>query len=95
MRRARMTTDGINQPFRLLGTGLYGHPPHNPPTSRHSIPCPLNSTTGTLYFVGDGETKFNCVLQEKITLPKPVSWAASCEGVQLLVSEDLRKKLLL
>ena len=92
-RRTTMTTDDIDQAFRVLNIEpLYGHSPHNPPTFRRSIPYPLNSTTGTLYFVEDEEIDFDRVLrEEKITLPKPVSWTAhwlAVEGVQPLISEN-------
>lgn len=88
-----MTTDDIDQAFRVLNIEpLYGHSPHNPPTFRRSIPYPPNSTTGTLYFVEDEEIDFDRVLrEEKITLPKPVSWTAhwlAVEGVQPLVPEN-------
>ena len=88
-----MTTDDIDQAFRVLNIEpLYGHSPHNPPTFRRSIPYPPNSTTGTLYFVEDEEIDFDRVLrEEKITLPKPVSWTAhwlAVEGVQPLISEN-------
>jgi len=88
-----MNTDDIDQAFRVLNIEpLYGHSPHNPPTFRRSIPYPPNSTTGTLYFVEDEEIDFDRVLrEEKITLPKPVSWTAhwlAVEGVQPLISEN-------
>lgn len=88
-----MTTDDIDQAFRVLNIEpLYGHSPHNPPTFRRSIPYPPNSSTGTLYFVEDEEIDFDRVLrEEKITLPKPVSWTAhwlAVEGVQPLISEN-------
>ena len=88
-----MTTDDIDQAFRVLNIEpLYGHSPHNPPTFRRSIPYPPNSTTGTLYFVEDEEIDFDRVLrEEKITLPKPVSWTAhwlAVEGVQPLIPEN-------
>ena len=88
-----MTTDDIDQAFRVLNIEpLYGHSPHNPPTFRRAIPYPPNSTTGTLYFVEDEEIDFDRVLrEEKITLPKPVSWTAhwlAVEGVQPLIPEN-------
>lgn len=92
-RRTTMTTDDIDQAFRVLNIEpLYGHSPHNPPTFRRSIPYPPNSTTGTLYFVEDEEIDFDRVLrEEKITVPKPVSWTAhwlAVEGVQPLIPEN-------
>ena len=88
-----MTTDDIDQAFRVLNIEpLYGHSPHNPPTFRRAIPYPPSSTTGTLYFVEDEEIDFDRVLrEEKITLPKPVSWTAhwlAVEGVQPLIPEN-------
>ena len=88
-----MTTDDIDQAFRVLNIEpLYGHSPHNPPTFRRSIPYPPNSSTGTLYFAEDEEIDFDRVLrEEKITLPKPVSWTAhwlAVEGVQPLIPEN-------
>ena len=88
-----MTTDDIDQAFRVLNIEpLYGHSPHNPPTFRRAIPYPPNSSTGTLYFVEDEEIDFDRVLrEEKITLPKPVSWTAhwlAVEGVQPLIPEN-------
>ena len=92
-RRTTMTTDDIDQAFRVLNIEpLYGHSPHNPPTFRRAIPYPSSSTTGTLYFVEDEEIDFDRVLrEEKITLPKPVSWTAhwlAVEGVQPLIPEN-------
>jgi transcription initiation factor TFIID subunit 6 len=88
-----MTTDDIDQAFRVLNIEpLYGHSPHNPPTFRRAIPYPPSSTAGTLYFVEDEEIDFDRVLrEEKITLPKPVSWTAhwlAVEGVQPLIPEN-------
>ena len=88
-----MTTEDIDQAFRVLNIEpLYGHSPHNPPTFRRAIPYPPNSSTGTLYFVEDEEIDFDRVLrEEKITLPKPVSWTAhwlAVEGVQPLIPEN-------
>ena len=88
-----MTTDDIDQALRVLNIEpLYGHSPHNPPTFRRAISYPPNSATGTLYFVEDEEIDFDRVLrEEKITLPKPVSWTAhwlAVEGVQPLVPEN-------
>jgi transcription initiation factor TFIID subunit 6 len=92
-RRTTMTTDDIDQAFRVLNIEpLYGHSPHNPPTFRRAIPYPSSSSTGTLYFVEDEEIDFDRVLkEEKITLPKPVSWTAhwlAVEGVQPLIPEN-------
>ena len=92
-RRTTMTTDDIDQAFRVLNIEpLYGHSPHNPPTFRRSIAYPPNSTTGTLHFVEDEEIDFDRVLrEEKITLPKSVSWTAhwlAVEGVQPLIPEN-------
>ena len=88
-----MTTDDIDQAFRVLNIEpLYGHSPHNPATFRRAIPYPPSSSAGTLYFVEDEEIDFDRVLrEEKITLPKPVSWTAhwlAVEGVQPLVPEN-------
>lgn len=92
-RRTTMTTDDIDQALRVLNIEpLYGHSPHNPPTFRRAISYPPNSATGTLYFVEDEEIDFDRVLrEEKITLPKPVSWTAhwlAVEGVQPLIPEN-------
>jgi transcription initiation factor TFIID subunit 6 len=88
-RRTTLTTDDIDQAFRELNIEPpYGHSPHNPPAFRRAIPYPPNSTTGTLYFAEDD---FDRVLREKITLPKPVSWAVhwlAVEGVQPLIPEN-------
>jgi transcription initiation factor TFIID subunit 6 len=93
-RRTTMTIDDIDQAFRVLNIEpLYGHSPHNPPTFRRAIAYPsAASATGTLYFVEDEEIDFDRVLkEEKITLPKPVSWTAhwlAVEGVQPLIPEN-------
>ncbi|KAG2362221.1 hypothetical protein BDR07DRAFT_1485006 [Suillus spraguei] len=72
---------------------LYGHNPHNPPVFRRALPFQNVANVGPVYFVEDEEIDFDCVLrEEKITLPKGVSWTAhwlAVEGVQPLIPENL------
>jgi transcription initiation factor TFIID subunit 6 len=92
-RRTTMTTSDIDQALRVLNIEpLYGHSPHNPPTFRRALPFPQLPTAGPVYFVEDEEIDFDRVLrEEKITLPKGVSWTAhwlAVEGVQPLIPEN-------
>lgn len=92
-RRTTMTTDDIDQAFRVLNIEpLYGHSSHNPPIFRRAIPYPSAASAGTLYFIEDEEIDFDRVLrEEKITLPKQVSWTAhwlAVEGVQPSIPEN-------
>ncbi|KAG5634253.1 hypothetical protein H0H81_002696 [Sphagnurus paluster] len=89
-RRTTMTTSDVEQAFRVLNIEpLYGHSSFNPPTFRRTFPIPQG---GSVYFVEDEEIDFDRVLrEEKITLPKGVSWTAhwlAVEGVQPLVPEN-------
>jgi len=92
-RRTTLTTSDIDQALRVLNIEpLYGHFPHNPPNFRRALPFPQLPTAGTVYFVEDEEIDFDRVLrEEKITLPKGVSWNAhwlAVEGVQPLIPEN-------
>lgn len=88
-----MTTSDIDQALRVLNIEpLYGHSAHNPPTFRRALPFPQLPTAGPVYFIEDEEIDFDRVLREdKITLPKGVSWTAhwlAVEGVQPLIPEN-------
>ncbi|KAG6817883.1 hypothetical protein H0H87_001715 [Tephrocybe sp. NHM501043] len=92
-RRTTMTTSDIEQAFRVLNIEpLYGHTAFNPPTFRKALPFPQVAAAGPVYFVEDEEIDFDRVLrEEKITLPKGVSWTAhwlAVEGVQPLIPEN-------
>ncbi|KAG6885598.1 hypothetical protein C0993_012345 [Termitomyces sp. T159_Od127] len=92
-RRTTLTTSDIEQAFRVLNIEpLYGHTPANPPVFRRALPFPHIASAGPVYFVEDEEIDFDRVLrEEKITLPKGVSWTAhwlAVEGVQPLVPEN-------
>ncbi|KAI0782118.1 transcription initiation factor TFIID complex 60 kDa subunit [Abortiporus biennis] len=92
-RRTTMTTSDIDQALRVLNIEpLYGHFPHNPPTFRKALPFPQLPAAGPVYFVEDEEIDFDRVIrEEKITLPKGVSWTAhwlAVEGVQPLIPEN-------
>ncbi|KAG6910984.1 hypothetical protein DXG01_006038 [Tephrocybe rancida] len=92
-RRTTMTTSDIEQAFRVLNIEpLYGHTASNPPTFRKALPFPHVAAAGPVYFVEDEEIDFDRVLrEEKITLPKGVSWTAhwlAVEGVQPLIPEN-------
>ncbi|KAG2362775.1 hypothetical protein BDR07DRAFT_1484357 [Suillus spraguei] len=71
---------------------LYGHNPHNPPVFRRTLPFQNVANVGPVYFMEDEEIDFDRVLrEEKITLPKGVSWTAhwlAVEGVQPLIPEN-------
>ena len=73
-------------------SSLYGHTPHNPFTFRRALPFPQVPAAGPVYFVEDEEIDFDRVLrEEKIALPKGVSWMAhwlAVEGMQLLIPEN-------
>ena len=93
MRRTTMTTSDIDQALRVLNIEpFYGHSAHNPPTFRRASPFPQLPSAGPVYFVEDEEIDFDRVLrEEKITLPKGVSWTAhwlAVEGVQPLIPEN-------
>ncbi|KAJ7217934.1 TATA box binding protein associated factor-domain-containing protein [Mycena pura] len=92
-RRTIMTTADIEQALRVLNIEpLYGHSSHNPPTFKRALPFPNAPAAGSVYFVEDEEIDFDRVLrEEKITLPKGVSWNAhwlAVEGVQPLIPEN-------
>lgn len=92
-RRTTLTTADIDQALRVLNIEpLYGHFPHNPPTFRRALPFPQLPAAGPVYFVEDEEIDFERVIREdKITLPKGVSWTAhwlAVEGVQPLIPEN-------
>jgi transcription initiation factor TFIID subunit 6 len=92
-RRTTVTTSDIDQALRVLNIEpLYGHNPHNPPVFRRALPFPNAANVGPVYFVDDEEIDFDRVLrEEKITLPKGVSWTAhwlAVEGVQPLIPEN-------
>ena len=84
-----MTTSDIDNALRVLNIEpLYGHYPQNPPSFRRA------GVHGSqpVYFVEDEEVDFDRVLrEEKIILPKGVSWSAhwlAVEGVQPLIPEN-------
>ncbi|KAF8349591.1 transcription initiation factor TFIID complex 60 kDa subunit [Amanita rubescens] len=93
-RRTTMNTSDIDQALRVLNIEpLYGHSPYNPTTFRRTMNYPsTNAAVGTVYFVEDEEMDFDRVLrEEKITLPKGISWTAhwlAVEGVQPLIPEN-------
>lgn len=92
-RRTTMTTSDIDQAFRVLNIEpLYGHSASNPPTFKRALPFPQVPAAGPVYFVEDEEIDFDRVLrEEKIALPKGVSWTAhwlAVEGVQPLIPEN-------
>ena len=92
-RRTTMTTSDIDQAFRVLNIeSLYGHTPHNPFTFRRALPFPQVPAAGPVYFVEDEEIDFDRVLrEEKIALPKGVSWMAhwlAVEGMQPLIPKN-------
>ncbi|KAG5643335.1 hypothetical protein DXG03_001054 [Asterophora parasitica] len=88
-----MSTSDIDQAFRVLNIEpLYGHSASNPPIFRRALPFPQVPAAGPVYFVEDEEIDFDRVLrEEKIVLPKGVSWTAhwlAVEGVQPLIPEN-------
>ncbi|KAF5361003.1 hypothetical protein D9756_005121 [Leucocoprinus leucothites] len=99
-RRTTLTTSDIDHALRTLNIEpLYGHLPFSQPSYRKALPFPQISTPGTsqttavpVYFVEDEEIDFERVLrEEKIMLPKGVSWTAhwlAVEGVQPLIPEN-------
>ncbi|KAL0068941.1 histone H4-like TAF Taf6, SAGA complex subunit [Marasmius tenuissimus] len=94
-RRTTLTTSDIDQALRVLNIEpLYGHSPYAPPTFRRALPFVSggSASAGTVYFVEDEEIDFDRILrEEKITLPKGVSWTAhwlAVEGVQPLIPEN-------
>ncbi|KAJ6499182.1 transcription initiation factor TFIID complex 60 kDa subunit [Mycena sanguinolenta] len=92
-RRTIMTTTDIEQALRVLNIEpLYGHSSNNPPNFKRALPFPHAPAAGSVYFVEDEEVDFERVMrEEKITLPKGVSWTAhwlAVEGVQPLIPEN-------
>ncbi|GBE83264.1 Transcription initiation factor TFIID subunit 6 [Sparassis crispa] len=92
-RRTTLTTSDVDHALRVLNIEpLYGHSPHNPPVFRRAPPFPQLPAAGSVYFVEDEEIDFDRVLrEEKLTLPKGVSWTAhwlAVEGVQPLIPEN-------
>lgn len=99
-RRTTLTTSDIDHALRTLNIEpLYGHLPFSQPSYRKALPFPQVSTPGTsqptagpVYFVEDEEIDFERVMrEEKIMLPKGVSWTAhwlAVEGVQPLIPEN-------
>lgn len=93
-RRTTLTTSDIDQALRVLNIEpLYGHSPFNPPTFRRALPYPsASAAAGPVYYAEDEEIDFDHVLrEEKIALPKGVSWTAhwlAVEGVQPAVPEN-------
>ncbi|KAI0754792.1 TAF-domain-containing protein [Daedaleopsis nitida] len=92
-KRTTLTTSDVDQALRVLNIEpLYGHFPHNPPSFRRALPFPQMQNAGSVYFVEDEEIEFDRVLrEEKITMPKGVSWTAhwlAVEGVQPLIPEN-------
>jgi transcription initiation factor TFIID subunit 6 len=92
-RRTMMTTADIDQALRVLNIEpLYGHSPYNPTVFRRALPFPQVPAAGPVYFPEDEEIDFDRVLrEEKIALPKGVSWTAhwlAVEGVQPLIPEN-------
>jgi transcription initiation factor TFIID subunit 6 len=92
-RRTCMTTADIDQALRVLNIEpLYGHSAHNHTTFRRALPFPQATAAGPVYFPEDEEIDFDRVLrEEKIALPKGVSWTAhwlAVEGVQPLIPEN-------
>lgn len=85
-----MTPSDVDHALRVLNIEpLYGHSPAHPPRFRkaHS-----HASVPPVYFVEDEELDFDRVLkEEKIFLPKGVSWTAhwlAVEGVQPLIPEN-------
>ncbi|KAI0819245.1 transcription initiation factor TFIID complex subunit [Trametes gibbosa] len=92
-KRTTLTTADIDQALRVLNIEpLYGHFPYNPPTFRRALPFPQMASAGPVYFIEDEEIEFDRALrEEKVTLPKGVSWTAhwlAVEGVQPLIPEN-------
>lgn len=92
-RRTTMTASDIDNALRVLNIEpLYGHTPYNPATFRRALPFAQSTSAGPVYFVEDEEIDFDRVLrEEKITLPKGVSWTAhwlAVEGVQPLIEQN-------
>lgn len=88
-----MTSSDIDHALRVLNIEpLYGHTPYNPSTFRRALPFPHSTNAGPVYFVEDEELDFDRVIrEEKITLPKGVTWNAhwlAVEGVQPLIPEN-------
>lgn len=88
-----MTASDIDNALRVLNIEpLYGHTPYNPTTFRRALPFAQSTSAGSVYFVEDEEIDFDRVLrEEKITLPKGVTWTAhwlAVEGVQPLIPEN-------
>jgi len=84
-----MTTHDVDAAFKALNIEpLYGHFSHMNTTFRRVVP----QGAPPVYFVEDEEVDFDKVIkEEKIVLPKVVSWHAhwlAVEGVQPLVPEN-------
>ncbi|KAG6894153.1 class II myosin, partial [Termitomyces sp. T32_za158] len=66
--------------------------PPPPPLPTTPTAFPHIASVGPVYFVEDEEINFDCILrEEKIALPKGVSWTAhwlAVEGVQPLIPEN-------
>lgn len=92
-RRNVLTTADVDNALRVLNIEpLYGHTPFNSTTFRRALPFPQLQSAGTVLFVEDEEIDFDRVFrEEKIALPKGVSWTAhwlAVEGVQPLIPEN-------
>jgi transcription initiation factor TFIID subunit 6 len=92
-KRTTLSTADIDQALRILNIEpLYGHNSHHPPTFRRALPLSGSVSTSSVYFVEDEEIDFDRILRdEKIILPKGVSWSAhwlAVEGVQPLIPEN-------
>ncbi|KIJ54804.1 hypothetical protein M422DRAFT_240888 [Sphaerobolus stellatus SS14] len=88
-RRTTLTPSDIDHALRVLNIEpLYGHSPANPPKFR-KVQVP---NSAPIYYVEDEELDFDKVLkEEKVFLPKGVSWTAhwlAVEGVQPLIPEN-------
>jgi len=88
-RRTTLTPSDIDHALRVLNIEpLYGHSPVNPPRFR-KVQIP---NSPPIYYVEDEELDFDKVLkEEKVFLPKGVSWTAhwlAVEGVQPLIPEN-------
>lgn len=88
-RRTTLTPSDIDHALRVLNIEpLYGHSAANPPKFKKvSIP-----SSAPIYFIEDDELDLDKVLkEEKVLLPKAVSWTAhwlAVEGVQPLIPEN-------
>ncbi|EIW81112.1 TAF-domain-containing protein [Coniophora puteana RWD-64-598 SS2] len=95
-RRTTLTTADMDNALRTLNIEpLYGFGGATvPPPFRRAAPFPhmQGQGHGPIYFIEDDEVDFDRVLrEEKITVPRGVSWAAhwlAVEGVQPLIPEN-------